>query len=86
MARVHGMPTDDYSFPYVAAWAGQDPGKVIAKTAQRVAATAKDIIAASPAEHTHGGKAALRLTALDMRAAASAAAAPRVAAAAGIGA
>jgi hypothetical protein len=63
VARVHGMPTDNYSFPYVAAWAGQDPGKVIAKTAQRVAATAKDIIAASPSEHAHGGKAALRLAA-----------------------
>lgn len=61
VARVHGMPTDDYSFPYVAAWAGEDPQKAITKTAQRVAATAKDIIAASPAEHSHGGKAALRL-------------------------
>jgi len=62
VARVHGMPTDDYSFPYVAAWASDEPDKVIAKTAQRVAATAKDIIAVSPAEHSHGGKAALRLT------------------------
>ncbi len=62
VARAHGMPTDDYSFPYVAGWAGDDPDKVIAKTAQRVAATAKDIIAISPAEHGHGGKAALRLT------------------------
>jgi hypothetical protein len=61
VARVHGMPTDDYSFPYVAAWAGEDPHKVVAKTAQRVAATAKEIIAISPAEHSHGGKAALRL-------------------------
>jgi hypothetical protein len=62
VARAHGMPTDDYSFPYVAAWAGDEPDKALAKTAQRVAATAKDIIAASPAEHGHGGKAALRLT------------------------
>lgn len=62
VARTHGMPTDDYSFPYVAAWAGAEPQKVIAKTAQRVAATAKDIIAVSPAEHSPGGKAALRLT------------------------
>jgi hypothetical protein len=61
VARVHGMPTDEYSFPYVAAWAGLEPNEVIAKTAQRVAATAKDIIAVSPAEHRHGGKAALRL-------------------------
>ncbi len=63
VSRTHGMTTDDYSFPYVAAWAGEEPEKVIAKTAQRVAATAKDIIAASPAEHGHGGKAAIRLTA-----------------------
>ena len=63
VARVHGLPTDDYSFAYVAGWAGEDHGKVIAKTAQRVAATAKQIIAASPAEHSPGGKAALRLTA-----------------------
>lgn len=62
VARTHGMTTDDYSFPYVAAWAGDDPDKAIAKTAQRVAATAKEIISASPAEHGHGGKAALRLT------------------------
>ena len=62
VARTHGMPTDDYSFPYVAGWAGGEPEKVIAKTAQRVAATAKDIIAISPAEHSHGGKAAVRLT------------------------
>ena len=67
VARTHGMATDDYSFPYVAAWAGQDPDAVIAKTAQRVAATAKDIIAISPAEHGHGGKAALRLTAPALR-------------------
>lgn len=62
VARVHGMPTDEYSFPYVASWAGEDPQEVIAKTAQRVAATAKDIIAISPAEHSRGGKAALQLT------------------------
>jgi hypothetical protein len=61
VARVHGMPTDDYSFPYVASWAGDDPDKVVAKTAQRVASAAKDIIAISTAEHGHGGKAALRL-------------------------
>jgi hypothetical protein len=58
---VHGMPTDNYSFPYVASWAGDDPDKVVAKTAQRVASAAKDIIAISTAEHGHGGKPALRL-------------------------
>jgi hypothetical protein len=63
VARVHGMPTDGYSFPYVAAWAGDNSQNIIAKTAQRVAVTAKSIIAVSPAEHGPGGKAALRLAA-----------------------
>ena len=83
VARTHGMPTDDYSFPYVAAWAGDEPQKVIAKTAQRVAATAKDIIAVSPAEHSHGGKAAVRLTPPTRTAAPHIAAADRPAAAIG---
>jgi hypothetical protein len=56
VARAHGMPTDAYSFAYVAAWAGEDHDKVLAKTAQRVAACAKAIIAESPAEHIGGGK------------------------------
>jgi antirestriction protein ArdC len=56
VARAHGMPTDAYSFAYVAAWAGEDHDKVLAKTAQRVAACAKTIIAESPAEHITGGK------------------------------
>lgn len=56
VANVHGMPTDDYSFAYVAGWAVDDHDKVIAKTAQRVARVAKDIIAVSPAEQTHGGR------------------------------
>ncbi len=56
VARAHGMPTDEYSFAYVAAWAGEDHDEVLAKTAQRVAACAKAIIASSPAEHSHGGK------------------------------
>lgn len=59
VARAHGMPTDDYSFAYVAAWAGEDHDKILAKTAQRVAACAKAIIAASPAEHIHGGRPAV---------------------------
>jgi antirestriction protein ArdC len=63
IARVHGMDTDDYSFPYIAGWAGsEDPHKIITKTAQRVAQAAQAIIEVSPAEHGHGGKAALALT------------------------
>ena len=27
VASVHGMPTDEYSFPYVAGWAGEDADK-----------------------------------------------------------
>lgn len=56
VARAHGMPTDAYSFAYVAAWAGEDHDTVLAKTAQRVAACARVIIAESPAEHIGGGK------------------------------
>jgi antirestriction protein ArdC len=57
VARVHGMPTDEYSFPYVAGWIGvADHDKLIAKTAQRVAACAKQMIAVSPAEHIDGGR------------------------------
>lgn len=56
VASAHGMPTDGYSFAYIAAWAGEDHDKVLAKTAQRVAACAKSIIAESPAEHIDGGK------------------------------
>ncbi len=56
VAHAHGMNTDDYSFPYVAAWAGDDPDAVMATTAQRVAAAARTLIAASPAEHLDGGR------------------------------
>lgn len=69
VSRVHGMSTDDYSFPYVAGWAGEDAQEVIAKAAQRVAAAARDIIAISPAEHSDGGKAGLRLSAVSSAAA-----------------
>jgi hypothetical protein len=55
-ADAHGLPTGDYSFAYVAHWAGEDHEKTIAATAQRVARAAKEIIAASPAEHTDGGR------------------------------
>ncbi|MBW3616061.1 MAG: ImmA/IrrE family metallo-endopeptidase [Actinobacteria bacterium] len=56
VAAVHGMPTDDYSFPYVAAWAGEDGARAVAATQARVAQAAKTIIAASPAEHGPGGR------------------------------
>lgn len=54
---VHGMATDNYSFPYVASWAGSGASKAIAATQARVATAAKQIIAVSPAEHSPGGRA-----------------------------
>jgi N-terminal domain of anti-restriction factor ArdC len=56
VASVHGMPSDGYSFPYVAAWAGAGGTEVVQATATRVAQTAKAIIAVSEAEHGPGGK------------------------------
>ncbi|WAX55137.1 ArdC-like ssDNA-binding domain-containing protein [Jatrophihabitans cynanchi] len=57
VADAHGMATGEYSFAYVAGWIDrEDHASVIAKTAQRVAACAKQIIAASPAAHTDGGR------------------------------
>jgi hypothetical protein len=56
VASVHGMPTDDYSFPYVAGWAGEDADKAIRGTQARVNGAAQAIIAASPAEHTGGAR------------------------------
>jgi hypothetical protein len=56
VAAVHGMPTDGYSFPYVAGWAGEDAGKAVAATQARVATAARQIIDASPAAHLPGGR------------------------------
>jgi N-terminal domain of anti-restriction factor ArdC len=56
VASVHGMPTDEYSFPYVAGWAGQDAAKAIQQTQARVNTAARAIIEASPAEHMSGAK------------------------------
>jgi len=56
VAAAHGMPTDGYSFPYVAGWAGDDPGKAIAQTQARVSKTAKAILEASPALIVSGGR------------------------------
>jgi hypothetical protein len=46
VAGAHGMPTDDYTFPYVATRAASstNPDQVIAHTADRVVATARHII------------------------------------------
>jgi len=56
VASVHGMPSDDYSFPYVAGWAGEESDKAIRETQARVNSAARAIIAESPAEHTAGSK------------------------------
>jgi antirestriction protein ArdC len=44
VATVHGLPTDDYSVPYVAGWSNGKT-EVIAFTADRVLKTAKTILA-----------------------------------------
>ena len=56
VADAHHMSTDDYSFPYVAVWAGPDGADVVQASTQRVATAARQIIAASPAEHATGGR------------------------------
>ncbi len=56
VASVHGMATDDYSFPYVAGWAGEDAARAVAATQARVATAARQIIDASPATHGGGGR------------------------------
>jgi hypothetical protein len=56
VASVHGMPTDEYSFPYVAGWAGEAAAKAIRETQTRVNQASRTIIAVSPAEHEVGGK------------------------------
>ena len=57
VAAAHGMPTDDYTFPYVAGWAGaENPAKTVQATQVRVGQAARLIIEASPAPHEAGGK------------------------------
>lgn len=63
VAEAHGLATGDYTFPYVAVWAGQDGTQLVKTAASRVAAAAREIIAASPVPHSVGGSAA-RLTPL----------------------
>ena len=56
VAAVHGMATNDYSFPYVAGWAGPDGARAVQATQQRVATAARQIVDASPAVHGSGGR------------------------------
>jgi hypothetical protein len=56
VADTHGLPTDGYTFPYVASWAGADGAAAVRRAATRVAAAAKEIIAASTVEHSSGGR------------------------------
>jgi N-terminal domain of anti-restriction factor ArdC len=56
VATVHGMDTDEYSFPYVAGWAGDRGARAVTETQARVGQAAKAIIGASPADHTLGGR------------------------------
>jgi hypothetical protein len=57
VADAHGMATDDYTFPYVTSWAGQDGTKAVRASASRVGSAAKSIIDASAAGHGTGGRA-----------------------------
>jgi hypothetical protein len=56
VASAHGMPTGDYSFPYVASWAGEAGAKAVQATQIRVAKTSRQIIESSTAPHTGGGR------------------------------
>ncbi|WP_152186217.1 ArdC-like ssDNA-binding domain-containing protein [Segeticoccus rhizosphaerae] len=57
VADAHGLATDDYSFPYVSTWAGEDGIEVVRASASRVAAAAKEIITRSTVPHSAGGRA-----------------------------
>jgi len=56
VAASHGMATDEYSFPYVATWAGEDGVRAVQATQARVAQAAGRIIEASTAAHVEGGR------------------------------
>ena len=56
VAHAHGMPTDEYSFPYVSTWAGENGVLAVLMSQQRIAQAAQTILAASPAEHLAGGR------------------------------
>jgi hypothetical protein len=56
VAHAHGMDSGQYSFPYIASWAGgQDGPKAVALTQARIAKISKQFILASSAAHTPGG-------------------------------
>jgi hypothetical protein len=50
------MATGDYSFPYVASWAGEAGAKAVQATQLRVAKAARQIIESSSAPHSGGGR------------------------------
>ena len=56
VGAAHGMQTDGYSFPYVAAWAGDQGAKAVHAVQGRVASAAREIIEASPAARAQGGR------------------------------
>jgi hypothetical protein len=55
VAAAHGMSTGDYSFRYLATWAGADGSNALLATQDRVATVARQIMRASPAPHGTGG-------------------------------
>jgi hypothetical protein len=55
VTSAHGMASDNYSFPYIATWAGQDLDSALRRTQTRVASAARTIIDASSAPHNTGG-------------------------------
>ena len=56
VGAAHGMQTDGYSSPYVAAWAGDEGAKAVQAVQARVARVAREIIDASPAALAEGGR------------------------------
>jgi hypothetical protein len=56
VGAAHGMQTSGYSFPYVAAWAGDDGTRVVQAAQASVARAARAIIDASTAVRLDGGR------------------------------
>lgn len=56
VADAHHLATGDYSFPYVASWAGPDGIRTVQATTSRVAKAARQIIEASTVAHSTGGR------------------------------
>ncbi|MDR0594007.1 MAG: ImmA/IrrE family metallo-endopeptidase [Bifidobacteriaceae bacterium] len=59
IGAAHGMPTDNYTIPYVSGWAttvqGRTPAEVVQATGERVRATALAILNALDTEQIGGG-------------------------------